>query len=103
MDLKKGKETFVTTCKDFADVEATTARPLANLKADEEVEPFLQAFMKLLRNPKVVENLQALIDSYATWPNLPPEIKDVHKLYRYKKRTGREMRMTMQIGDYEMD
>ena len=47
--------------------------------------------MKLMRNPKVVENLQALIDSFETQPILPPEVKDVHKLYRYKKCTGREM------------
>ena len=74
-----------------------------NLKADEEVKPFLQACLKLLRNPTAVENLEALIDSYATRPILPLEVKDVHKLYRYKKRTSREMRLTAQIDDYEMD
>ena len=36
-------------------------------------------------------------------PTLTPEIKDVHKIYRYKKRTGREMRLTAQIENYEMD
>lgn len=50
--------------------------------------------MKLLCNPKAVENLQALIDSCAARPNLTSEVKDVHKLYRYKKRTGREMWLT---------
>ena len=59
--------------------------------------------MKLQHNPKAVENLQELIDCYIAQPNLPPEIKDVHKLYRYKKHIGREMRLTAQIGDYEMD
>ena len=58
--------------------------------------------MKLLCNPKAVKNLQALIDSCAARPNLPPEVKDVHKLYRYKKHTRREMRLSAQIGDYEM-
>ena len=77
---KRGKETFIITCKDFADAEATTARPPANLKADEEVETFLQACMKLLRNPKAVENLQALIDSCATRSNLTPEVKYGHNL-----------------------
>ena len=62
----------------------------------------MQACMKLLRNPKAVENLQALIDSYAAQPNLPPKVKDVHKLYRYKKHTGRKMWLSTQIGDYEM-
>ena len=59
--------------------------------------------MKLLRNPKAMENLQALIYSCATQPSIPSKIKDVHKIYRYKKHTGREMRLTAQIGDYKMD
>lgn len=103
MDLKKEKETFFVARKDFTEAEASTSQAPANLKADEKVKPFLQACMKFLRNPKVVENLQALIDSYTVWPNLPPEIKDVHKLYRYKKRIVREMRLTTQIDGYETD
>ena len=31
------------------------------------------------------------------------ENKVVNKIYKNKKRTGREIRMTMQIGEYEMD
>ena len=71
LDLKKGKETFVTARKDFTDAKAATARPLANLKADEEFEPFLQACMKLMCNPMAMDNLQALIYSYTARPNLP--------------------------------
>ena len=59
--------------------------------------------MKLLRNPKAMENIQALIDSCATRPILPPKFKDVRNLYRYKKHTSREMRLTVQKGDHEMD
>ena len=62
----------------------------------------MQACMKLLRNPKAVDNLQELIDSFIARPNLTLEVKDVHKLYRYKKHIGREMRLNTQIGDYEM-
>ena len=43
------------------------------------------------------------MNSCAARPNLTPGTKDVHKLYRYKKLTGREMRLNAQIGDYEMD
>ena len=103
MDLSKEKETFIAACKDFAKAKASTSQTPVNLKADEEVMPFLQACMKLLRNPMTVEKLQALIDSCVAWPSLPLEIKDVHKLYRYKKWTGREMGLTAHIGDYEMD
>ena len=70
---------------------------------DEGVEPFLQACMKLLRNPKAVENLQELMNSYTMRLDPSPGTKDVHKLYSYKKRTGREMRLTAQICSYEMD
>lgn len=66
LDLKKEKETFVTACKDFAEVEASTSQQPEDFKVDEEVEPFLQACMKLLYNPKAMEHLQALIDSCAT-------------------------------------
>ena len=43
------------------------------------------------------------MNTYATQPTLIPETKDVHKLYSSKKCTGREMRLTAQIRDYEMD
>ena len=66
LDLKKEKETFVAAREDFAEAEASTWQPPRDLKADEEVKPFLHACMKLLRNPNFVENLQALIDSCTT-------------------------------------
>ena len=31
------------------------------------------------------------------------EVKEIQKLHSYKRRTGREMRLTAQIGDYEID
>ena len=69
LDLKKEKETFVAANKDFAKVEASTSQPPGDLKADEEVKPFLHACMKLLRNPKAMENLQASIDSCVEQPS----------------------------------
>ena len=89
--------------QDLAQRVAATAQVPTHPKIDEGVEPFLQACLKLLRNPKTIENLQALMNNCATQPDLTPGTKDVHKLYRYKKCTGREMRLTAQIGDYEMD
>lgn len=74
-----------------------------DLKAEEEFKLFLQACMKLLCNKKAVENLQALIDNCTRNFDPPAKVKDIHKLYKHRKRTGREMRLTMQIGDYEMD
>ena len=70
---------------------------------DEEIKPFLQACIKLLHNKKAVENLQALIDNCAEREQPMVEHWAVNKIYKNKKRTGREMCMTAQIGAYEMD
>jgi len=55
--------------------------------------------MKLLQNQKVVQGLQELITRSAEFSE--PHV--VRRIGRHALRTGREMRMTMQIGDYEMD
>ena len=31
------------------------------------------------------------------------ETKALNKIYKHKKRTGQEMGMTVQVGEYEMD
>ena len=41
LNLKKEKETFVAVRKDFAKVEESTSQPPEDLKAKEEVKPFL--------------------------------------------------------------
>lgn len=56
--------------------------------------------MKLLRNQRAVEKLQALIDSCVAKTTPAMEVKDVHMLYKHKRRTSRDMRLTAQIGDY---
>lgn len=59
--------------------------------------------MKCLRDRKVVEGLHELIDN-CTGKNKPLlEQHVVHKVGKRKKRTGQEMRLTTQIGDYKMD
>lgn len=59
--------------------------------------------MNLLRDQKVVEGLKELIDNYANKDKPLPEQRTVNKVKRSKKRTGREMQLTVQIGDFEMD
>lgn len=103
LDLQKEKETFVAARKYFDNVEVSTSQAPANFNVDDEVKPFLQAYMKLLHNQRAIENLQALINSCTKITNPPLEVKDVHKLYKHKKHTDREMWLTAQIGDYEMD
>ena len=55
--------------------------------------------MKLLCNQQAVENLE----SCAGKSNPVTKIKDVQKLYEQKGRTSREMRLTAQVGENEMD
>ena len=57
LNLQKEKEIFIKSRKDFADAGASMSRNLMEPKVDDEVKPFLQAFIKLLCNQKVVENL----------------------------------------------
>jgi len=62
---------------------------------------FLVTCMKLLHNSKVVKGLQELINRCAG--NTLAESHVVQKLGKHKTRTGWEMRLIVQIGEYEMD
>ncbi len=64
---------------------------------------FLETCIKLLRNSKVMEGLQELINKCASKEKVPDGHQVVRKIGKHKGRTGREMRLTVHIGDYEMD
>jgi len=73
-----------------------------------EVDPFvlttfLETCMKLLCNSKVVKVLQEFINKCASKENAPEGHCAVRKIKEHNTRTRREMRLTTQIGDYEMD
>jgi len=55
--------------------------------------------MKFLRNRKAMKGLQELITKCVG--SREPHV--VWKLRKHTMRTGREMRLTMQIREYEMD
>ena len=81
-------------------------RPVVNItnETDQaELKVLLQACIKLLRNKKVVENLETLIDNCIEKDQPHVEKKVVNKIHNNKRRTGQEMRLTAQIGDFEMD
>jgi len=50
--------------------------------------------MKLLRNQKVVEGLQEMIDSFTSKEALQSEMHAVNDLDRQRNRMGKEMRLT---------
>lgn len=60
---------------------------------------FLETCMKLLCDSKAVKGLQELITRCAG----SGEPRVVQKIVNHALRTGREMRLTAQIGKYEMD
>ena len=103
-DLECAKEIFMEVKKTFT--EASTSESQG--KTLEEMDPsmitkFLETCMKLLCNNKVVKGLQELINRCTSKENSPSEPRVVKKIGKNKTRTGREMRLTTQIGEYEMD
>lgn len=67
------------------------------------LKSFLQTCMKLLRSQRVVEGLQELIDFCGDKEVQRSDLRTMNNLHRHKKRTGKEMRLTAQIGEYDMD
>ena len=62
---------------------------------------FLETCMKLLRDSRAMKGLQELINRCVG--TVPGEPCVVRKIRKHKTRTGREMRLTAQIEEYEMD
>ena len=62
---------------------------------------FLETCMKLLRDSKAVKGLQELINKCTGAALGEPHV--VWKIGKHATMTGREMRLTVQIGEYEMD
>ncbi len=99
--------------RSFTDEGVSTSR-IQNMGMSEETNTkqetgssllasFLKTCMKLLRDNKLVEGLQELIDNCTGKNNPIPKQCAIHKVGKSKKRIGREMILTTQIGEYEMD
>ena len=59
--------------------------------------------MKLLCDSKAMKGIQELINKCAGKEGSPEGHHTVRKIGKHKTITGREMRLTKQIRDYEMD
>ena len=62
---------------------------------------FLETYMKLLCDSKTVKGLQELINRCAG--NTPSKPCVVRNIGKHKARIGCEMKLTAQIGEYEME
>ena len=106
-EIERGKETFMETQKDFGDSTTAVepAQPHQQQSQPHEastdnistLSSFLQSCLKLLRNQNALSELQKVIASYEPQHG-SGQAKFVHRV----KRTGREMRLNAQIGEYEM-
>lgn len=67
------------------------------------LKSFLQTCMKLLQDQNVVKGLQELIDNYTSKDNSLQGQRTVNKVNQRKKRTSREMWLTVQNCDFKMD
>lgn len=59
--------------------------------------------MKFLHDRKAVKGLRALISRCASKEGAPTGHCAIRKIGKHKTRERCEMRLSMQIGDYEMD
>jgi len=88
--------------KSFADASTLGSKD----RLEPEMDPsmlttFLETCMMLLCNNKAVKGLQELINRCTGTMQGEPHV--VWKLKKHTTQTGREMRLTVQIGEYEMD
>lgn len=99
-DLERVKETFMEAKKSFAEASTSGSKDQTELEMDlSMLTTFLDTCMKLLRDKKAAKGLQELITRCAG-SNEPHMVR---KLGKHALHTGREMQLTAQIGDYEMD
>ena len=101
-DLEHTHETFMKAKKSFTEASTLGSKD----KPEPEMDPsmlttFLETYMKLLCDSKVVKGLQELINRCVG--TTPGELRKVQKIKKHKTRTGHEMRLTTQIREYEMD
>lgn len=86
----------------FVDASTFGSKERLELEMDPSIlTTFLETYMKLPRDNKAIKGLQELITRCTG--TTPGEPCIVWKLRKHTMRTGREMRLTTQIGEYEMD
>jgi len=99
-DLECVKETFMEAKKSFGKASTSGSKDQPETGMDPSMlTTFLETCMKLLHNNKAVKGLQKLITRCTGLG----ELCVVQKLGKHALCTEREMRLTTQIGEYEMD
>ena len=107
-DVEREKETFMEAKRYFADPSTPVApaqQPQQQSQSQEAstdkvstLSSFLQSCIKLLRNQNALNELQKFIASCEPQRSFGKE-KTVNRV----RRTGREMRLHAQVGEYDMN
>lgn len=99
-DFERVKETFMEAKKSFMEASTSGNKDQLEIEMDPSmITTFLETCMKLLCDSKAMKGLQELITRCVG--SGEPHI--VQKLGKHTSQTRREMRLTAQIGEYEMD
>lgn len=99
-ELEQGMQIPKESHKSFTEVSTPGRRDQKEPGLDPSmITTFLETYMKLLHNSKVIKGLHELITRCAG----SGEPRVVQKIGRHALRTRREMRMTAQISEYDMD
>lgn len=101
-DLKRTKENFMEAKKSFSNASTSGRKDRPELQMDPSMLTiFLEACMNLMRDNKAIKGLQEPINRCDG--TKPGEPRVVWNLRKHTTRMGRDMRLTTQIGEYEMD
>lgn len=99
-DLEHTMKTFMEAKKSFVKASTSGSKDQPKPGMDPSMlTTFLETCMKLLHDNKAIKVIQELIIRCVG----PGEQRVGWKLGKHAFRTGREMRLTVQIGEYEMD
>jgi len=99
-ELECAKETFMEAKKSFTEASTSSSKDQLEPGMDPSMlTTFLETCMKLLCDSKVVKGLHELITKCVGLGE--PHV--VRKLGKHALHTRRQMRLTAQIGEYEMD
>ena len=93
-----------TSCG-ISPVQILQATTLGRCEEDEltgSVQSFLRSCLKLVRNEKAIGELQRIIDHYQQPSSVSSTQHVFHSIMGHTI-TGREMRLTAKIGEFEMD
>lgn len=101
-DLERTWETFMEALNNFTDASTSRIKDKSEPEMNwSMLTMFLETCMKPLRDSKVVKGLQELINICVGTMLREPHI--IRKIRKHKTRMRREMRLTTQIEEYDMD